>query len=989
MKRQAKYLIDNARFTTSSWDYDNRYESSMVEPFPDVIVNHAVGGEISLKRDFQPQKDGMLVLEMCYTAQNSADGLFVRIQDENKKPLFEYRTENGYYVFNGVVTDEPSVTGEIRTAVKINLDEKKAKFTVEGKTVGIYSLFDCGSASTFVLGTTGSCDISVKPKSVRLHADFIANEIFTGAFKYMPDEWKLDGDFEILEDAAGIVPYNYVKTSADAEKSVKAFLPIRRTEGDVSFEGYILLPEGADGFRFSVFDGEKEAFAVCTENCEFKTAKGEFLRKFTPNVWQVIRLETKNKEVTVKIDGKVCGTFSMLSSEFDGISLAFSPDKPANLSFADIVCENIIDYPDYCPKPNQVRHKEYEIGMNMCSMWREGQHFGWDRITHFKENIPLIGPYDEGSPEVADWEIKFMTEHGITFQHYCWYCPDPVIDHPFKRSRMDHALRDGFMNAKYSNMMKFAIMWENATYKNPSVEDFKEYVWKYWCDYFFTDERYLVIDNKPLLSVWCETYKSYWGIEKTREVFEFMNEDIKRYGFDGMWFMSATTVWTLNYKRLSDYNLFDAIYCYHYLEMGCNENFQMSAIDTCTEDCEKRGMATFMKTICSGYNTCAWHGAEERSKLISIDGFEKVLRHAKAHADGCDGKNPLDKFFMISTWNEYGEGTYVMPANIHGFDYLDKIREVFVPESGKCENLLPDENQHKRISYLTVPGRRLIRRHGFEKSNYAVFLPDDVMREWDFTLGKRYDEVDGFNDLKLDYTKNSVIIVPGERQEHYSLIIHNDDGICNADDVSHVRIRMKTDDMAWVRVAFLTEDDKVWNNHKLQYFLQIVTNTDDYTDYVCRIKNSGGWKGKITDIRVDNMILSSVEIEKIELLRYSPEAKNLPGVYINGTRLALDFLPVVDDGHFMVSLDQGKCGFRAFKLYHEYNGITEKLTMETPKDKVVYTVGSDTALKNGEEIKLSRPLTFRDGLPTLALDELCDILNIKYTVDGNKIMVEV
>lgn len=988
MRKQAKYLIDNEQFfgagTASSWDYDNRYESSLGTPFPETLVNHAVGGRISVKRDFQPQKGGILFLELFYITEKSGDGAFIRMEDVNGNVIFEYRTENGYYVFNETITDALSEAGKVRTKVTLDLDAKTAKFAIDGKTVGTYPIGDVDAASRLFIGTTGDADISLTPKHIRLYADYIANEIFTGASKYIPDDWKIEGKWQIEENERGM-NYNFIKAELDAGEKATAFRPIKRTEGNTAFEGYFLLPEGADGLHFSVCDGEKEAFSVRTENCEFKTANGDFLRKFTPNVWQVLRFETNGNEITVKIDGKKCGTFSSLSSEFDGIKIVFAPAEKAKLCFADIMCESIIDYPDYCPVPKKVRHNDYEIGMNMCSLWREGHHFGWDKITHFKENVPLIGPYDEGLTEVADWEIKFMTEHGITFQHYCWYCPDAYIDRPLKRSRMDNALRDGFMNARYSDMMKFVIMWENASYNNPSVEEFKEYIWKYWCDYFFTDKRYLVIDNKPLLSIWCERFKEYWGVETTKEVLAFMNEDIKRYGFDGIWLMTAT--WVRNNERNGEF--FDAGYAYHYLEAGCSEDFQIWATDKFIEDHEKRGAATFVKSICSGYNTCAWHGAEGRCKLISMEGYEKVLRHAKAHADNCDGKNPLDKIFMISTWNEYGEGTYVMPSNIHGFEYLDKVREVFVPESGKCENLLPDDNQRKRISYLTVPNRRLIRRHGFEAPNSFSFADDDVVKSWDFTNGKNYDEIKPGVSTKFTVLDHSALLSPDGNHEHYSVHIIDENGICRAEDATHIRIRVKTDMVAMMRVAFLTKTDKQWAGNKCENFLQCVANNDEYADYLCNIKRSVGWKGVITELRIDNMIKSGCEIEKIELLNFRPELHNVPMIAINGNKLTTDFLPIIENGHFIVSFDQGRCAFRALKLYHEFNGATEELMMETLKDKVVYTVGSDEAIKNGERIKLSVPLTMRDGLPTLAIDELCDILGIKYTVDGNKFMIEV
>ncbi len=991
MQKQAKYLIDNhtAAAYESSWDYDNRYESDFDNPFPKSLVNHAVGGEISMKRDFQVQTCGKMVLEMFYRLETGTDGMFVKICGTDTKELFEYHTKAGKFVFNGVETDEEVVLGYNRVKVVFSLDEKNAKFVVNGKTVGVYNLYDFTDASTLVLGTTGETDITFVPTITELYIDYIANETFLGTNKYFPDEWKISGNYEICEhfptNFAYLRPFTYAKTALKAGEYSSAALSINKTEGNVIFEGYVLLPDGADGARFSVKCNGEDAFAVYTENCEFKAMTGEFLRKFTPNVWQLIRFETDGENILVKINGKKCGTFKSKSDSFDEIAISFAPNVDATLCFADVVCESLIDYPDYCPKPQPVRHPEYEIGMNMCSMWREGYHIGWSPIAHFKDNTPLIGPYDEGLPEVADWEIKFMVEHGLTFQHYCWYNPDSLCNAPIKRSYMDHALRDGLLNARYSDMMKFSIMWENSTYNNPNTDDFKEYIWKHWCDHFFTDDRYLVIENKPLVTIWSPNFLQYWGKEKAKEVFAFMNEDIKRYGFDGMWFMSAT--WMVDYQNLSEY--FDVLYAYHYHEGGCSPTIQKQRIDRCIRNHEENGMATFMKSISSGYNTAAWHGAEERCPTISLENYEKVLEHAKNHADNCDGKSLFDKFFMISTWNEYGEGTYVMPAHIHGFGYLDKIRKVFVPESGQCENLLPDENQSKRLTYLNVSGRRLVRRHGFEQSEEFVFADKDLYRRWDFRNGAKYDNAQSFEETKLQYNSDSVsVIIPEKDYEHYSLLLTDKNGLCQSTDATHVRIRIRTKEFALIRVAFLTDSSQVWFPDKVDINKSVVAN-EEYYELLYHLGRFPTWKGSITDIRIDNMVKTEFEIEQIDLLRYNPDELDVPNVFVNSRKPKLDFVPIDKNGHIIVSFDQRRSTFRALKLYHEYNGDSEELIVASASDRIIYKLGSNTVVKNGVEQAVSIPLTMRDGLLTLAIDELCALMNIKYSVDGNNIYIEV
>lgn len=61
--------------------------------------------------------------------------------------------------------------------------------------------------------------------------------------------------------------------------------------------------------------------------------------------------------------------------------------------------------------------------MQSCSLWQNGKQFGWDCIAAFPDRKPYMGYYDEPKSEVADWEIKWMSEHGINFQTYCWFRP--------------------------------------------------------------------------------------------------------------------------------------------------------------------------------------------------------------------------------------------------------------------------------------------------------------------------------------------------------------------------------------------------------------------------------------------------------------------------------------------------------------------------------------------------------------------------------------
>lgn len=1004
MSKQAVYLIDDAKFhiagIATSWDYDDRVTRSLSTAFPDALVNPQTGKIIRYIRKFQKQTSGAFSFEFFYITEKAANGVFLQILSEEKTPLIELHTANGSFYFN----NRPVAAYEmkhVRGKIRFDLDSGSADLILNGKYAGT-TAFERSDACFAVIGTDGSSDIIVRPQKFRLTRDFLAHETFLCTDSAFPPPWQVDSGFEIRSHIASNpqMDYTYAALDAKAGSLHHAFLPFSyNTAESLVCEGYFLLPQGADGLSYSLVSEGEELFGVQSAGQAFCTSDRQFLRRFTPNVWQHIRMEAdvKNHRITVKIDGKICGDFPFTlagKQAFTGVSVSFAPQKDASLLFCDIVCEESNDYSDYCPEPKNVRHNAYEIGVNVCNMWREGHHFGWDRITYFDANTPLIGPYDEGNPEVADWEIKFMTEHGITFQHFCWYCPDPLIDFPIKRSRMDSALRDGFMNARYSDKMKFIIMWENNTYRNTDPEAFKEYVWKYWCEYFFTDPRYLIVENKPLLSLWSFSFVAHWGgEEKAREIIDFMNEDIKKYGFDGILLMATAMGGAERYKQMSKYC--DVSYAYHFGSGTYDPTTQIASIDEINRYHEKDGQMPFMQTASVGFNACPWHGAEARVPLITPEDYEKVLRYIKKHADDKpeSEKKWYDRFFMLSTWNEYGEGTYIMPAGVHGFGYLDKVREVFVPESGKNENALPQGKAKERLCRLRVPDRVMIRRLGYEKSEEEK-KANTLVKNYDFSE-KSADSAESklwnaYNAaVNFKYTGIYKAVVPAGAHEHYSIRTTPEAFCEKADRFSHIRLRLRSPEKnSAVRIAFLTDTGKRWAGDKCTGTKKIEI-SDQFSDYTFSMSTLKTWGGDITDIRVDNMVRTPLEIAEIAFLTYTEPVGGDPAVFVGGEKLRLAFEPYfAADGQMIVSLDPGYAAFRALRLYHEYDRVSARLTVASEKAEAIFTVGKATYLLNGEERILAHELTMRDGLPTFALEELCDIFGLTYRYEGRHLCIE-
>ena len=185
---------------------------------------------------------------------------------------------------------------------------------------------------------------------------------------------------------------------------------------------------------------------------------------------------------------------------------------------------------DYVPEPVVPKDSNgYYVGMNMCNLWQNGEHWGWDNITPFDEVRPVLGYYDEDNSEVADWEIKFMAEHGVDYQAICWY--GSSSNSPIKSTGLGGGLDKGFLNAKYSNYMDFAILWEAANAAIPqNMDAWKNYFVPYWMDYYLSDPRYARIDNKAVIGVFGADKLCYRDDFSLKEAFDYLEDACREIG---------------------------------------------------------------------------------------------------------------------------------------------------------------------------------------------------------------------------------------------------------------------------------------------------------------------------------------------------------------------------------------------------------------------------------------------------------------------------
>lgn len=115
-------------------------------------------------------------------------------------------------------------------------------------------------------------------------------------------------------------------------------------------------------------------------------------------------------------------------------------------------------------------------------------------------------------------------------------------------------------------------------------------------------------------------------------------------------------------------------------------------------------------TISVGFDYVGWGMSKQRNGLLDpadypvlADAVKSAL--AERQAEGAKYSNMV----LISTWNEYGEGTYVMPTERFGFGYLDAIRTAFTKDNTEHNDLTLTESQRQRINYLFDQNRQMLR----------------------------------------------------------------------------------------------------------------------------------------------------------------------------------------------------------------------------------------------------------------------------------------
>ncbi len=348
---------------------------------------------------------------------------------------------------------------------------------------------------------------------------------------------------------------------------------------------------------------------------------------------------------------------------------------------------------DYVPEP-QIPQSDYLVGAHYCPLWKQGSRApgGWQEITPWPERKPALGWYDEGDPEVTDWDIKWALEHGIQYFVYCWYRASQ--GGPVKQN-LGHAIHEGLFNARFGSRFKFTIMWENQSRGTAGVaseDDLLNNLLPFFIDEYFKKPNYLKVDGKPLLFIYRPEFlvDDLGGVDKVRAALDKAREACRKAGFAGLTILGEYRgADPAPLKLMVDLGLdYSFAYCW---PVGGQPTPEV-AVDTqesIWKEWQRLDIIPGLLTASMGWDPRPWYATDQYWRLPPAD-FKTVLERAKTSMDALPADQLGHKLLLLDNWNEFGEGHYIAPHRQYGFGYLDAVRDVFT-KGGPHDDLVPED----------------------------------------------------------------------------------------------------------------------------------------------------------------------------------------------------------------------------------------------------------------------------------------------------------
>lgn len=940
-------------------------------------------------REFNKTETGKFTLNTKVELYNGFNGFALEFRNEAGDTVYKLVTANNKWNVVGAdgsltaVPDAANAGTEFVFAITVDLDNLESTTVINGVDCGTYPLcVDKASANlyNFRFSTGVAETISAVLGTTEITANYAVYDNF---------EWGTG-----LWQGTGIsVSGTQEMSLATAGKASKGFAPISGTVIG-NFMAFL------DGNKFTYdMKSQGESLVTLTFDGTSMYANNAKVYDYVNGLWYRFRVEvdTFAHTAVIYVNGRNVKEIALTNTATSINEISF-----ANTGSTSVLIDRVDAYikqthTDYVPEPVvPVGQENYTVGINVCNLWKNGYtSLGWSHISPYSDLKPVLGYYDEGTPEAADWEIKYMVEHGIDFQAVCWY---PTLVDGVLKGENEH-LYDGYMFAEYSNMMKYALIWE-ASGTNPTLAEFNTKYVPYLIENYFKDGRYMVINNEVVFIVYyagglSNLANGMGGNESLAEAFAYLEEQVRAKTGHGVLFLASGIGNEADAAGL-DAMGFDGNYAYNWGRTGHDINVNKER----NTSIAAASPVYTVPTISVGFNNIAWHG--QRLPMMSASDFEAANRWAvNEYLPGHATEAWQQNFVMLSTWNEYGEGTYMMPTAEDGFGYLDAVRKVYTDKTADSSlNTIPSEDQLYRINHLYPQYRHLLRNNGeYVATEHEGQL--SVVKTVNFT------QTSSFAATMNQITVNSNVSNVKYSSSGLSGTINGDGQILkksinvNASDVKYIKLYMAVPNNTEVSVFFNTDNSGSYsaeNGYNIQAIKTAQKPADDpngtildvgpllgeedehaLIDFELLIETSSNpnWTGTIKAMRIDpsNVTGDNFKLVKVEFLGYGGKGRS---VTVDGITNDMRFYSETStDGQYLMAFDPKIVLDYKLDAFHTWDKDAGVLTLDINGHEVVYTVGSSNYTLDGAQKALGYTLYLEDGLPMIPIQKLCS--DVGYT----------
>lgn len=957
----------------AGWTYDGRgdYLRTNVTDGYGTITDISTENGSCLYRDLNKTSEGKIYMETAVSFKNGFDGLEIFFSDEAGNKAYSLKTDEGaLWLLDGeTYTKFYEPTSQKKFNVKAYIDftaETPVVKTVIDDSAAMSVNFLSDNFMRFGFKTSDEDVLVVVPSGVKITANYLVDNEFkyctSSSVKSLPYGWTTSS----LNNAYVLGQEGYIKNDAYMAKGFASSVD----KGVLATEVYLFArPEATGKVALTSLGGEKVVFSF--DGTDFSLNDTVVYENYLTNFWYRLRFEVDldaadGPKGKVYVNGRVVAEDVELG-EIEYLNAVKLTASGEGILFDNILIHSIVKANDYVPTPVvPADSKNNIVGINVCSLWSYESNHGWLTVTPYDDFKPILGYYDEGSPEVADWEIKMMVEHGIDFQAFCWYGSNwtngsgedqlKAVKYPAHSLQ----LHEGYMYAEYADLMDYCLIWEASNGGIPeTAEEFQNVYVPYWIENYFKDPRYLVIDNKPVLLIfgYGRFINAIGGNAAAGECMDYLRNVLKEdYGFDGLIVILSNATdapWVATAGA-------DAVCRYNWGTNGKDVDYTIDQIRASAELSAKEDYTWTVPTLSTGFNSLPWAG--KRYGNMTPEDFETGLEYMR---DDYFTEFPIEEswqqnLYMLSTWNEYGEGTYIMPSEaLHGYGYLEAIRNVMTDADNTAHvDNIPTESQLERIGKNYPQHIRVLRRNDTYEPDVEKTLAS--IADTVFS-GHELFKVGGCENVSYENG------ISGKATDSTAYVETADVLGIEIADSAALSVEMTVDVETTVSVWYTTDDSQYYTSDKVLTFDAVPGTTTHTVDFT------------MSDITLRSLRIMPTTKDAVNFTINKVSVLNPLRLYIDGLCLESKVYPENIDGTVYYPFDPRLAQGFLMNCHFTWDYATQVLTIFADNGKwIEYTVGSDVALTDDGEVELPYEVYLSDNLPMLYMETLCDELGLAY-----------